>query len=347
MPPSSQILHRVVDALPPSLRRRLRAVRGRVRPAPLSAPPPAGGAALKAARSELRAARRELRTVKRDAATLRRAVGEWPPGHFYSPVPDLDAVRAREAEIWAVPAGVPGIDARAEAQLALLPAFAEFYAEQPWSDDPVGELRYGFANGYFSYGDGLVLYAMLRHLKPRRIVEVGSGWSSALMLDVADRFLGDDLRLTFIEPYPERLHGLLRPADHRRAEILEMPLHDVDAAVFTALEPGDVLFVDSTHVSKIGSDVNQLVHEVLPILPPGVHVHVHDIFWPFEYPQDWVYRGRAWSEAYLLRAYLTHNPRARITWFNHFLAMFHSEEVAAGMPLWRKNSGGSLWFESL
>jgi hypothetical protein len=282
--------------------------------------------------------------LRQELATLRQAAGRWPPGHYHSPIPNLDEVTERQDTIWSSPRSLPGIDVKVDGQLKLLEAFATYYAEQPFKDEPVNGLRYGFSNPYFSYGDGLALYCMLRHVRPTRLVEVGSGWSSALALDVVDRFLGDDVSCIFIEPYPKRLRELIHPADADRVEIFTKPLHDVDAALFTNLQSGDILLIDSTHVSRVGSDVNQLVHDVLPILPRGIHVHFHDIFWPFEYPREWIFSGRAWNEAYLLRAYLTHNPRANISWFNNYLATFHADQVAAVMPMWSLNPGGSLWF---
>ena len=271
----------------------------------------------------------------------------YPPGHYYSPVPDLDEVRARERQIFdRSSAHLKGIDLRTDEQLALLPDFARHYAEQPFGDEPVDGLRYGFANTYFGYGDGLALYAMLRHLRPKRLVEVGSGWSSALALDVNDRFLDGAMECTFLEPYPARLHELLRPTDTDRVRMVEQPLHAVPDEVFAELEAGDLLFIDSTHVSRVGSDVNRLFLEIVPSLPPGVHVHVHDIFWPFEYPEAWVYEGRAWNEGYLLRALLTGNDSLRVTWFNDHLGRFHSEVVAEAMPLWRRNPGGSIYLET-
>jgi hypothetical protein len=110
-----------------------------------------------------------------------------------------------------------------------------------------------------------------------------------------------------------------------------------------ALRSGDVLFVDSSHVAKIGSDVNSLFFDVLPNLAPGVVVHVHDIHYPFEYPKDWVFEGRAWNEAYLLRAFLTMNTDYEILLFNSYLSCFHIDEVAQLMPGWRINPGGSIW----
>ena len=273
----------------------------------------------------------------------------FPPGHFYSPIPDLTEVRARHDSIFAKPPSLPGIDLRTSSQLELAQALSAFAADQPFSDYPVEGLRYGFVNDFFSYGDGIVLHTMLRHLRPRRYVEIGSGWSSALALDTIDRFLAGVTRCTFIEPYPDRLAGLLLDADAARTdiEVLNVPLYQIGSEIFESLESGDVLFIDSTHVSRVGSDVNQIFFDILPILPAGVHVHIHDVFWPFEYPSGWVYDGRAWSESYLLRAYLTHNPRIRIDWFNQYLAAFHWAEVAAALPLWERNTGGSIWLQTV
>jgi Methyltransferase domain len=289
----------------------------------------------------------ELAKLREEQSSMRRP---FPPGHYYSPLPDLADVRARADTIWRKPRTLPGIDLDPARQLALLGPFARYYSEQPFAEEPGPSgtgLRYGFKNRFYSYGDGLVLYCMLRHLAPRRLIEVGSGWSSALVLDVNDQFLDGKVECTFVEPYPDRLHELVRPEDVERVRILPAPLHSVDLDVFTTLEPGDVLLIDSTHVAKIGSDVNQLYHEVLPTLPAGVHVHVHDIFHPSEYPPTWVFGGRAWNEAYVLRAYLTYNQRVRVTWFNDYLATFHRDEVRAAMPLWERNTGGSIWLETL
>ena len=268
----------------------------------------------------------------------------FPPGHFYSPVPDLQQIRERQDQIFSCPRSLPGLDLNAAGQLALLDRFALLYDEMPFTAEEQRGLRYRFDNGFFSFGDGIALYGMLRHLRPRRILEIGSGWSSAVMLDVNDLFFGGTIACTFVEPFAERLDALLQPGDRHRAQVVREPLHRAATSLFTDLEAGDVLFVDSTHVSKIGSDVNQLVLDVLPTLAAGVHVHFHDIHYPFEYPPDWVFAGRAWNEAYLLRAYLSDNPRAQITWFNSYLATFFRDEVARRLPLWSHNTGGSIWF---
>lgn len=311
--------------------------------------------ALRAERDQLRAELKRVRPASPATPagpSLAVAPGaqvtqEFPPGHYYSPIADLHEVRAREAAIFARSRReLPGIDLRVEEQLGLLPAFAKFYEEMPFSETPTNGLRYGFENRFFAFGDGLALYSMLRHLQPRRVVEVGSGWSSALTLDVNELFFDGAVDCTFIEPYPDRLHELLSDADRERVTIVAEPLHAADRAVFDALEPGDLLFIDSTHVARVGSDVNQLLLEVVPRLPGGVHVHIHDVFWPFEYPRSWVYQGRSWNEDYLLRALLVNSARLQIVWFNDYLAEFHADDVEKALPGWRRNPGGSIYLRT-
>lgn len=268
-----------------------------------------------------------------------------PAGHFYSALPDLARVRAEAARIFPEPPRtLPGIQLREATQLELLERLRPLYETQPFSALRRPELRYFFENPAFGYPDALALHMLLRHFRPRRLIEVGSGYSSAVTLDTRDLFLGGSTELTFIEPYPELLRSLLRPGDEARVSVLGRPVQEVPLSVFEPLGPGDVLFIDSTHVSKVGSDVNHLYHEVLPRLRPGVLVHVHDVFHPFEYPLEWILEGRAWNEAYLLRAFLTGNPEWEIVLFNSFLMRFHRAWFAEHMPLFLKlASGGSLW----
>lgn len=292
-------------------------------------------------------------TLKAVAARVRAALaGGWghgarmlhPPGHFYSPIPNLDEVRRRAGRIFDRDRReLPGIDLNEAGQLALLEDFAGYYAEMPFGRERRPGLRYYFDNTYFAQSDAVFLYCMLRHFRPRQVVEVGSGFSSAVMLDTGERFLDRGVRFTFIEPYPARLRALLTPGDGPLVTVLERPVQDVDPAVFEALGAGDVLFVDSTHVAKTGSDVNHLLLEVVPALKPGVLVHFHDVFYPFEYPEDWVMEGRAWNEDYMLRAFLIGNTAFQVIAFNTFLAQFHADWFRAHMPVCLENTGGSLW----
>jgi len=271
-----------------------------------------------------------------------------PPGHFYSPIADLEAVRKDEARIFDVERRpLPGIDLHEKDQLVLLQSLLEYFREMPFDDSPRGHLRYGFVNPSYSYSDGIFLYSVIRHFRPERIIEVGSGYSSCLMLDVNDLFFGGKIECEFIDPYPQLLLSLLKEGDVQR--IIQTPrrLQDVSVEKFGALKENDILFIDSTHVAKVGSDVNYLFFEVLPSLRAGVLVHIHDIFYPFEYPKSWVYEGRNWSEAYMLRAFLQYNDCFRIILFNTFLEHFHRDFFVQKMPLCLKNPGGSIWLRKI
>jgi predicted O-methyltransferase YrrM len=285
---------------------------------------------------ELEAERDRLRT---EAARPRTWV---PPGHYYSPIPSAEELRPREHELFGPPpTTLPGIDLREAQQLALLQELAPFYPELPFPRSKAQGQRYWFDNPSYSYADAIFLYGMLRRLRPRRVIEIGCGWSSAAMLDTAERFLGDAVEFTFVEPYPDTLRGLLRPGE--RIELLERKLQDVPLERFDALQATDVLFVDSTHVAKAGSDVNRIVFEILPRLRPGVHVHFHDVFYPFEYPKPWVYDERGWNEDYFLRAFLQYNSAYEIALFGTYLIRFHRDWFKQHMPLCLDNPGGALW----
>ena len=291
----------------------------------------------------VRALDRALR--RRYTGTDRRDEIGLPRGHYGSPLPGYDEVAARAGELFRkdIAAG-PGLDLRVPQQLDLVRAFAPFYADFDWPDQPAPGRRYHVKCGWYEAGDALALYGMMRHFRPGRVVEVGSGFSSALMLDVNERFLGGRTRFTFVEPHPERrLNGLLTPADRGAATVVASPVQGVPAETFAALEANDILFVDSSYVSKIGSDVNRLFFDVLPRLRPGVLVHVHDIFWPFEYPREWIDRGLAWNEAYLLRAFLLFNRGFEILFFNDYLAHAHAGDLRTYMPRFLDNPGGAIW----
>jgi hypothetical protein len=267
-----------------------------------------------------------------------------PPGHYYSPIPDATYVATHRARIFnRTVEAIPGIDLRTEAQLGLVKQLAPYCAQLPFPEQPSVGSRYYFDNQFFCYGDALVLYGMLRHLRPQRVIEVGSGFSSAVMLDTNDRFLARNVEFTFIEPYPDRLNDLLSDEDRSAHRIIASPVQDVSPAVFQTLRANDILFIDSSHVGKVGSDVVYLMNEIVPTLRPGVYVHIHDLMWPFEYPEDWILGGRAWNEAYLVRAFLQFNHAFEIVCFNSYLGEHYADVMAAAIPRFMNNSGGSFW----
>ena len=268
------------------------------------------------------------------------------PGHFYSPIVDKADMRRRADQLFAPPGRtLPGIDLNETEQLALLGEFETFYADIPFKKSKQPGHRYYYQNNFYGQSDSIFLYSIIRKFQPKRIVEIGSGFSSACMLDTLDSLGRTDVSLTFIEPYPDRLKANMQPTDFKRCTIIESGVQAVDAGVFSSLQANDILFVDSTHVSKTGSDVNRIIFEILPGQPSGVLIHFHDIFYPFEYPRDWVLnsKGFGWNEAYILRAFLSHNPDFEIVAFNTFLQEFHASRFAENMPACLENTGGSIW----
>jgi hypothetical protein len=285
---------------------------------------------------------------------------EVPPGHFYSPIPALTDVKQREDDIFhKVVREIPGINLNEDNQLALLKLFKQYYDEQPFFDHKRENFRYHFDNNLYPYSDAIVFYCMIRHYKPARIIEVGgSGYSSCLILDTNERFMNNSVHAVCIEPYPQNITSLLSLDREPNFCLINRPVYDIELAFFEALGPNDILFVDSSHISKIGSDVNYLFFHVFPCLQSGVLIHIHDIFYPFEYPKEWVYHKRAWNEAYLLRAFLQYNDVFSIEFFNTFLQRFHRDIFSETLPLclqgihydWNGPQiwyGGSIWIRKL
>ncbi|HUR21611.1 MAG TPA: class I SAM-dependent methyltransferase [Vicinamibacterales bacterium] len=274
----------------------------------------------------MRDAWRTIRTTLRDRDNpfLRFAA----PGHFYSPIPSSEDVL--DASRRPIPRTLPGIDTADSEQLALL---------QRMRDLGRPDFRRYRETPMFVLADALALAGMLRQVRPRHYLEVGSGYSSAVALDTNDS-LDRSLSCTFIEPYPARLHALLSDEDRRTHSILEQRIQDVDRRVFDRLQANDVLFIDSSHVVKLASDVVYLLTEIVPSLPSGVLVHIHDIRWPFEYWPEWLTEGRAWNETYLVKAMLQHSRRYEMLLFNDYLGRYYPEALD---PSTRTNPGGSLW----
>jgi predicted O-methyltransferase YrrM len=246
-----------------------------------------------------------------------------------------------------------GIDLNIDEQLFFLAEFEKFYKDLPWTDEKDKRYRYYYRNDAYGYSDGICLYCMIRYLAPNHIIEVGSGYSSCAILDTNELFFENKIKCTFIEPFPALLKSLVKTQILSTANILETTLQNIPLDTFKKLQRNDILFIDSTHVSKFKSDVNYIIHEILPILADGVYIHFHDIFYPFEYPNEWLLEGIAWNEAYILRAFLEYNTKFKIKLFNTFLQTFHKNDLVKKFPLLfmpnksgsMKNAGGSIWLE--
>lgn len=274
------------------------------------------------------------RTV-RTARAVRAVIARPPytlPGHFYSPLTSQSDV---EQALKGAP--VVGIDLRAEDQLSLAARL------QPVLSQPPPGPRYTVRNRMFGPADAAVYRAMLHHLRPRRIIEVGCGNSTAVALDEAEAAGIPDVEITCIDPFPRALQQMLRQGDACRISIVARPAQTVPLDQYRRLAAGDVLFVDSSHVAKAGSDVIWLVLHVMPTLAPGVVVHVHDVFWPFEYPVAWLRQHRDWNESYLLRAFLIGNESWEILLFPSWLWQCHPGRL----PQQIATEPGSIWLRKV
>jgi len=251
------------------------------------------------------------------------------PIHYYEPIPDFRAItleqitRRREFQ---------ALDFRWDEQLALLNELTAYH-------DELSVLEFDFDNGFFSGFDAAVYYSLIRHLKPQRIIEIGGGYSTQL----AAKALRGNGKLICIEPYPERLNGV-GPS----VELIQKRVEEIDVDFFSCLEAGDILFIDSSHAVKFGSDVCYEFLQLLPRLAPGVWIHVHDIFFPHDYPAEWLIERRtAFNEQYLLEAFLSFNEKFQVALANYWFRLDYSNEAGR---LWAKAlstdyGASSLWMK--
>lgn len=252
----------------------------------------------------------------------------YPVGHYFSLYPDIESIKKKSIAIFDKSVDVKDIDFNEKKQLEILNQMIGMYPTLPdWKCNrrvSSKTFRYNYENQWFGAADAVALHCMLRILKPKKLIEVGSGFSSAVTLDTNEYYLENKMKISFIEPYPERLKRLLRTDDN--IELYVKELQDVPLNCFEKLEEGDILFIDSSHVSKVASDVNYLIFEIFPRLNKGVYIHFHDIFYPFEYPEKWIMvDGFIWNELYLLRAFLQNNPKYSIQFFQSMLQYKYKE----------------------
>ncbi len=274
---------------------------------------------------------------------------QFPTGHFHSPVVDPGTVSDYlTQEILLRPDEIAGMQLDVASMYALWLDNLDFVQTTPFGPTPTVENRYGYSGGPFPIGDGIALRMMIRNHRPKRIIEIGSGFSTACMLDSAKHAGLVDMSITCIDPNTARLRRMLRKEDHDRVEIIEAPVQAVDPAIVDILAPNDILFIDSTHVVKTGSDVHFEFFRLLPRLRAGVIVHFHDVMYPFEYPRKWVVEDNySWNEAYFLRSFLMYNQAFSVVFWNSLFARYYSREVSNEFAPFLQNPGGSIWLKRM
>jgi hypothetical protein len=250
------------------------------------------------------------------------------PRHFNSPLPDLARL---DADFWETERSMQGVDLAIDQAIELLteqlaPYIGEF-------DRPAERPGYTFASGLYAIVDAEILYAVVRWLKPKVLVEFGSGASSHFIQMAAQRNADDgrSLEHRIFDPYPFTASPL-GPVDG--AVVTVIRAEEVDPGLVTELlAPGDVLFVDTTHTVKAGGDVDHIFSAIIPALAPGVWVHIHDVFLPYEYPRVWIVdEQRLWTEQYLLHAFLAFNRAFRVRFPAMAVSRAAPETVARLVP---------------
>ena len=265
------------------------------------------------------------------------------PCDNYQPIPDT---RVLPVSLWDRVSDLPGMDMREEAQKQLLSEIVTRFKGE-YSAIPKGastpEFHFYLGNIAFEAVDAEMLFGIIRLLKPRRMYEIGSGFSTLLAADALRRngIDGCPCRLIAIDPYASAELGLPSGVD-----LWRVPVQDVSPSEFQSLGENDILFVDSSHVCKIDSDVEFLFLEVLPRIRPGVVVHLHDIFMPLEYPKEWVLDlHRFWNEQYLLQAFLSFNTTFEVLWAGQWMQIKYPDLIAKAFPSYKPGvSAGSFLF---
>jgi hypothetical protein len=270
-------------------------------------------------------------------------IGVFPiRNHYHEPQFKFDRGASSEAR----ERMLPGVDLNVEGQLEFL---GRFRFQDELLRVPMQQTQrheYYYQNGWFGPGDAEYLYSVVRLVKPRRVVEIGCGFST-LMIRNATRENRKE------EPNYECLHTCIEPYENPWLEqvgvnVVRQRLEDLPWADFQCLERNDILFIDSSHVIRPGGDVLYEYLEILPRLNSGVHVHVHDVFTPFDYPDEWVRdRVRLWNEQYLLEALLTGTSQFTTTGALYYLTRRFPEKMAERLPILASGitqaKPGSFW----
>ncbi len=247
---------------------------------------------------------------------------------------DFEAAGGLDGPAYALSPGMAGFDLA-----PMTAALAAYGGDLERMKDPaVNATGYHPDNGYYDTPDADALYLLMRQIRPRRVIEVGAGNSTRVtrqaILDGAFQST-----LTVIDPWPRAdIEGIY---DH----FIQARLETMDTDTFAELGAGDVLFIDSSHQVRMSNDLAHLFCRIIPALPPGVVIHVHDIFLPYEYPKRFFYDCPSWGEQYLLHALLS-SGGYRILWPGYWLQRGVPEALTA-LPFLKQGRAQSFWIEKL
>jgi len=255
------------------------------------------------------------------------------PSHFYFPVPKLKSFEDKD---WCACRPCTAVDFRLAEQLErlrseVLPYAAECrFAERATED----RSQFHFNNGFFERIDAEVAYSMVRARKPKRILEIGSGNTTLVLAAAARRNAEEGFPAETIGVQPDP-PSYLKGGVPGLTRLIRKPVQETPFELFRALEAGDILFIDSSHVVAMDSDVVYEFLRVLPALAPGVAVHLHDIFTPLDYPEKFVKTNLCfWGEQYLLESFLAFNAAFKVLWAGSAMQQYHGDVLRDAFPGW-------------
>ena len=271
-----------------------------------------------------------------------------PPGHFYSVIPHItEDYNNNDTKFL-------NLDFNEESHKFILNEIETYLVnfDKEFGHKDVlkryDNLQYTLLNGAFEWMDARLLHYFLQKNKPRKIIEIGSGNSTLLTYNTKKMF-NLDFDIICIEPYPSDY--LKKLNNIGEINLIESCLQDINLNIFTLLNKNDILFIDSSHVLKLDSDVMFYFTKIFPLLNNGVLIHIHDIFFPYDYPFNWLKQGRFWNEQYFLYVFLQYNTKFKIKFCNSYAGYKYHDTLA----IIQKNvyerkigidnifSGGSIW----
>lgn len=242
-------------------------------------------------------------------------------GHYYSAVPSAEDFEEFLKNKNNDNLEFPGINPNLSQQLKNLEYIESIVSDIKFPLAKENNSLYYTDNIWFYPYDAYVLAGFMLKNKPSRIIEIGSGFSTAVMLDINSSYFDNKIEITCIEPNPERLKNVVQDKISS-LNFIEKKLQSVDISTFSQLKENDILFVDSSHVAKMNSDVLKIFFEILPVLNSGVIIHFHDIFNDFSYPESWIKQHRCWNEVFFLRAFLQYNNAFDIEFYSDFIRAY-------------------------
>lgn len=259
------------------------------------------------------------------------------PKHYYVPISDPNFLDKNR--YWNKPSEMVGIDADPDDQMKALRSTVYLYKDEYADWDYTKDISVNAGPG-FGYIEAQALHGYMRHLRPQKIIEVGSGVSTQCMLRALDLCRQEDpdyqFNITCVEPYPSEILK-----HDTRLNLVERRVEDVDLVLFESLAEGDFLFIDSSHAIRTGSDVITIYNEILPRLKPGVFIHIHDIYFPYLFQRN-PFSFMQWHETSLLQAFLSFNESFSIQFSLSMLHYAKTDELNEVFPQYKpeSNDGG-------